>query len=91
MLNIEKASTTGGMGPEFEALNKRIATLVANKTFENYSHVMTYLRARQAVKWELTKGSIALRYGCPYKDMQKFCACDKDNSIDHALSCKKGS
>ena len=22
--------------------------------------------------------------------MPKFCACGKDNSIDHALSCKKG-
>ena len=36
------------------------------------------------------RDSIALRYGWPIKDMPKHCACGKDNSIDHALSCKKG-
>ena len=56
MLNIEKASTTGGMGPEFEVLNKRIATLVANKTSENYSHMMTYLRAR--LRFALLKATV---------------------------------
>ena len=63
VLNIEKASfcplvflTTGGMSPECEALNKRIATLIANKTSENYSQVMTYLRTR--LRFALLKATV---------------------------------
>ena len=31
-----------------------------------------------------------LRYNWPIPDVSKHCACGKTNSVDHALSCKKG-
>ena len=53
ILNTEKATftplvflTTGGMAPECERMNKRVAELIAFKTNENYSHVMKHLRTR---------------------------------------------
>ena len=53
VLNVEKASftplvfsTTGGMGKECKALNKRLAQKISEKTKENYSQVMTYVRTR---------------------------------------------
>ena len=54
IINVEKATftplvftTTGGMGPECEKLNKRLAELIAAKSKENYSHVIRHLRTRQ--------------------------------------------
>ena len=44
------------MSPECEALIKRIATLIANKTSENYSQVMTYLRTR--LRFALLKATV---------------------------------
>ena len=47
VIQVEKSSftplvflTTGGMGPECERLNKRLAELISNKSSERYSHVM---------------------------------------------------
>ena len=34
--------------------------------------------------------SIRLRYNHPLNNVPKTCACSKQNSIDHALTCKKG-
>ena len=31
-----------------------------------------------------------MRYGWTVKDIPNFCACGKENSIDHTLICKKG-
>ena len=39
-------STTGGMGPECERMNKRLAEMIAAKRGEAYSHVMSYIRTR---------------------------------------------
>ena len=36
------------------------------------------------------RDSIAMRYGWTVKDIPNFCACGKENSIDHTLICKKG-
>ena len=53
VLQVEKASfiplvftTTGGMGPECEKANKKIAEKIATKTKETYSHVMNHVRTR---------------------------------------------
>ena len=37
---------TGGMGPECEKVNKRIATLVSDKRKEKYSDVINHIRTR---------------------------------------------
>ena len=34
--------------------------------------------------------SIRLRYGYPIPDMPKVCACSKENSVSHALTCQLG-
>ena len=39
-------TTTGGMDPECQKLNKRIAEKIANKRNESYSYVITHLRRR---------------------------------------------
>ena len=45
------------MSPECEALNKRIATLIANNTSENNSHVIKkYLRTR--LRFALLKATV---------------------------------
>lgn len=36
------------------------------------------------------KYSIALRYDWKLHNMLKYCGCDKENDVDHCLSCKKG-
>ena len=35
------------------------------------------------------RDAIAMRYGWTVKDIPDFCACWKENSIDHTLICKK--
>ena len=39
-------STTGGMAPECERFNKRLAELISTKSGEAYSHVMRHVRTR---------------------------------------------
>ena len=36
------------------------------------------------------RDSLRLRYNWPIPDVCKHCACGKNNSVDHALTCKKG-
>ena len=48
--------TTGGMGPECERLNKRLAELISNKSSERYSHVMSYVRTR--LRFVLLKATV---------------------------------
>ena len=61
--NVEKASftplvftTTGGMGPECEKLNKRLAELIAVKSKEKYSQVIRHLRTR--LRFALLKSTL---------------------------------
>ena len=53
IINCEKATftplvftTTGGMGPECQKLNKRLAELIAKKKKESYSHVIGHIRTK---------------------------------------------
>ena len=53
IIEIEKASfvpliftTSGGMGPECERLNKRLAELISSKRKESYADVMSYIRKK---------------------------------------------
>ena len=53
IINTEKGSftplvfsTAGGMGPECERFNKRLAELMAKKRGETYSNVMRHIRTR---------------------------------------------
>ena len=39
-------STFGGMGQEAELFHKRLATLIAYKRNEEYSHVLNFIRTR---------------------------------------------
>ncbi len=64
ILNVEKGTftplvftTSGGMGPECEKFNKRIAEKTANKTNETYSQVMMHIRTR--LRFALLKSTLA--------------------------------
>ena len=53
ILNVEKSTftpliftTTGGMGPECQKFNKRMAEMIATKTKEDYSLTMTHIRTK---------------------------------------------
>ena len=67
VINTEKASftplvfsTTGGMGPECQRLNKRLAELIARKQKERYSHVIGHIRC--LLRFSLLRATlIALR------------------------------
>ena len=63
VINVEKGTftplvftTTGGMGPECQRLNKRLAELIAVKRREQYSHVMQYIRCR--LRFALLKATL---------------------------------
>ena len=49
-------STTGGMAPECTRYHKRVAELISNKTGEEYSKVMNYMRTR--VRFTLLKSTL---------------------------------
>ena len=64
ILNVEKSSftplifsTSGGMGPECQKFNKRLAELTAAKTNESYSHVISHMRT--ALRFALLKSTVA--------------------------------
>ena len=67
IINVEKSTftplvftTTGGMGPECQRLNKRLAELISKKRNEQYSKVMSYIRTR--LRFALLRSTIiALR------------------------------
>ena len=67
VINVEKSSftplvftTTGGMGPECQKLNKRIAESIALKQKEEYSQVMKHIRCK--LRFALLKATlIAIR------------------------------
>ena len=67
VINIEKATftplvftTSGGMGPECQRLNKRIAELLSIKRKEQYSDVIAYIRKR--IRFSLLRATlIAIR------------------------------
>ncbi len=53
IINVEKATftsliftTTGGMGPECEKFNKRLAELISMKKKEAYSHAIGHIRTK---------------------------------------------
>ena len=63
IINVEKATftplvftTSGGMGPECERLNRRAAELLAEKRKEKYSDVIAYIRKR--LRFSLLKATL---------------------------------
>ena len=69
ILEVEKATfvplvftTCGGMSPECEKCNKRIAEILAIKTKESYSDIMSFIRKK--ISFALLKATlIAIRAG----------------------------
>ena len=66
MIQCEKSTitplvftTSGGMGPECDHLNKRLADLIALKTKEQYSHVVRHIRTR--LRFSLLKSVLVVR------------------------------
>ena len=64
MIKIEKATftplvftTSGGMGPECDRLNKRLAELFSLKTGEKYCHVVRHMRTR--LRFALLRSGLA--------------------------------
>ena len=63
IIHVEKATfvplvftTSGGMGPECERLNKRLAELISLKRKQSYSDVITYIRKR--LRFALLKATL---------------------------------
>ena len=63
IINVERAtfsplvfSTTGGMAPECQRLNKHLAEKIAQKRGEQYGHVMNHVRTR--LRFALLKATL---------------------------------
>ena len=63
IINVEKATfvplvftTSGGMGPECQRFNKRLAELIALKRNESYADVITYIRKK--LRFALLKATL---------------------------------
>lgn len=77
VLQVEKASfvpmvftTTGGMGPECEKVNKRVAEKIAEKRKENYSVVMNHVRTR--LRFALLKSVLVAIRGYRGRTLQRL-------------------
>ena len=64
MIDIEKFSfnplvftTTGGMAPECNRVNKRLAEKIAEKRGESYASLITYIRTK--LRFYLLRSSLA--------------------------------
>ena len=75
---------------EVDAKLHRLINAAGEKGASAWLSALPLQRLGYVLNKQEFRDSIALRYGWPIKDMPKFCACGKNNSIDHALSCKKG-
>ena len=75
---------------EVDAKLYRLINAAGEKGASAWLSALPLQRLGYVLNQQEFRDSIALRYGWPIKDMPKFCACEKNNSIDHALSCKKG-
>ena len=67
-------TTTGGMGPECQTLNKKLAELISIKRNETYSQVMMHVRTR--LRFALLKTTIVALRG--YRGKPKQCEDDGD-------------
>ena len=56
LLFTPRDRVTGGMAPECTRYHKRVAELISNKTGEEYSKVMNYMRTR--VRFTLLKSTL---------------------------------
>ena len=68
IINVEKSTftplvftTTGGMGPECERFNRRLAEQISSKRNEKYCHVMAYIRTR--LRFALLKAIVIAIHG----------------------------
>ena len=76
IIHVEKATfvplvftTSGGMGPECERLNKRLAELISLKRKQSYSDVITYIRKR--LRFALLKATLIAVRGYKGKNIRK--------------------
>ena len=77
IMQIEKAtftplvfSTMGGMAKECARYHKRIATLISNKTKEDYSNVVNHIRTR--VRFSILKSTLVAIRGQRGKPMKEY-------------------
>ena len=68
-------STSGGMGPECQRLNKRLAELIASKQKEVYSHVISHIRC--TLRFALLRATLVAVRGVRGKSR---CASDLDGN-----------
>ena len=74
MIEVEEAAftpsvftTSGGMGPECERLNKRLGELIAAKSKEKYAHIMMHIRT--GLRFALLKATLVAVRGYRGKDV----------------------
>ena len=94
VLEVEKASfvplvftTTGGMGPECEKANKKIAEKIAMKRQESYSQVMNHVRTR--LRFSLLRSILTAVRGYRGKNIRSktMAICDVDFNLIPEEKC----
>ena len=69
---------------------KRLLTLATEKGAGAWLTTLPIQSLGYALNKEDFRGSICIRYGWRIKNMSLYCACGKENSINHSLICKIG-
>ena len=69
---------------------KRSFSLAAQKGSSSWLSALPMQSYGYCLNKKDFRDGICLRYGWPIQDIAKHCACGERNSVDHALSCKKG-
>ena len=72
------------------ASKKRAFSLAAKKGSSSWLSALPLQSIGYCLNKKDFRDSLLIRYGWPIPDIARHCACGEKNSIDHALSCKKG-
>ncbi len=69
---------------------KRAFTLAGQKGSSSWLSALPLRSLGYCINKKDFRDSILLRYGWPIPEVARHCACGETNSVNHALSCKKG-
>ena len=94
-LKLEKEKSYATEKKRIESLitsesKKRAFSLAGEKGSSSWLSALPLRSMGYCLNKKDFRDSLLLRYNWPIPDVCKHCACGKMNSVDHALSCKKG-
>ena len=74
----------------FDTKTQKLIKAAQEKGASSWLSALPLKKLGYAINKEEFRDAVSLRYGWDISDMPRFCACGKDNSVDHALICGLG-